>query len=144
MSSVVSLAATFVIIVALILLLDLFERTGITRRFTAAIMPLLRLSGLSRDLAPVTTVGVLLGLTYGGGLIIKEAQEKNFEPKMRVLALCWISLGHSLIEDTGLMLAVGADIWVILVLRVMLILLLIRLVALAMDTVPGLVKRLAV
>jgi hypothetical protein len=107
-------------------------------------MPLLRLSGISRDLAPVTMVGVLLGLTYGGGLIIKEAQEKNFEPKMRVLALCWISLGHSLIEDTGLMLAVGADIWVILVIRVVLILLVIRLIALAMDTMPGLVKRLAV
>lgn len=143
-SSLVSLAATFVIIVALILLLDIFERTGITRRFTQAIMPLLRISGLSRDLAPVTTVGVLLGLTYGGGLIIKEAQEKNFEPKMRVLALCWISLGHSLIEDTGLMLAVGADIWVILVFRVLLILLLIRLVALAMDAMPRLVRRLAV
>lgn len=143
-SSLVSLAATFVIIVALILLLDLFERTGVTRKFTAAIMPLLRLSGLSRDLAPVTTVGVLLGLTYGGGLIIKEAQEKNFEPKMRVLALCWISLSHSLIEDTGLMLAVGADIWVVLVGRVVLTLLAIRLIALALDAVPGLVRRLAV
>lgn len=143
-SSLVSLAATFVIIVALILLLDLFERAGITRRLTEAMMPLLRFSGLSRDLAPVTTVGVLLGLTYGGGLIIKEAQEKNFEPKMRVLALCWISLSHSLIEDTGLMLAVGADIWVVLVGRVLLTLLAIRLIALALDGAPGLVKRLAV
>lgn len=143
-SSAVSLAATFVIIVALILLLDLFERAGITRRLTEAMMPLLRFSGLSRDLAPVTTVGVLLGLTYGGGLIIKEAQERNFEPKMRVLALCWISLSHSLIEDTGLMLAVGADIWVVLVGRVIVTLLAIRLIALALDAVPGLVKRLAV
>lgn len=143
-SSLVSLAATFVIIVALILLLDLFERSGITRRLTAAMMPLLRFSGLSRDLAPVTTVGVLLGLTYGGGLIIKEAQEKNFEPKMRVLALCWISLSHSLIEDTGLMLAVGADIWVVLVGRVLLTLLAIRLIALTLDAVPGLIRRLAV
>lgn len=143
-SSLVSLAATFVIIVALILLLDLFERAGITRRLTAMMMPLLRVSGLSRDLAPVTTVGVLLGLTYGGGLIIKEAQERNFEPKMRVLALCWISLSHSLIEDTGLMLAIGADIWVVLVGRVILTLLAVRLIALALDAMPGLVKRLAV
>ncbi|PJI38719.1 nucleoside recognition domain-containing protein [Ferrovibrio sp.] len=143
-SSVISLAATFLIIVALILLLDLFERAGITRRLTEAMMPLLRFSGLSRDLAPVTTVGVLLGLTYGGGLIIKEAQERNFEPKMRVLALCWISLSHSLIEDTGLMLAVGADIWAVLVGRVALTLLAIRLIALALDAMPGLVRRLAV
>lgn len=142
-SSAVSLAATFVIIVALILLLDLFERSGITRRLTAAMLPLLRFSGVSRDLAPVTTVGVLLGLTYGGGLIIKEAQERNFEPKMRVLALCWISLSHSLIEDTGLMLAVGADIWVVLVGRVILTLLLMKLIAVMLETAPAMVRRLA-
>lgn len=142
-SSALSLAATFAIIVALILLLDVLEGTGITRRLTEAMMPLLRLSGLSRDLAPVTTVGVLLGLTYGGGLIIKEAQERNFEPKMRVLALCWISLSHSLIEDTGLMLAVGADIWVVLVGRVILTLLLMKLIALTLAARPALVRRLA-
>lgn len=142
-SSALSLAATFVIIVALIVLLDLFEKTGITRRLTAAMMPLLRFSGLSRDMAPVTTVGVLLGLTYGGGLIIKEAQERNFEPKMRVLALCWISLSHSLIEDTGLMLAVGADIWVVLVGRIILTLLLMKLIALILDAAPTMVRRLA-
>lgn len=142
-SSLVSLAATFVIIVALILLLDILERTGITRRLTDLMLPLLRFSGLTRDLAPVTTVGVLLGLTYGGGLIIKEAQERNFEPRMRVLALCWISLSHSLIEDTGLMLAVGADIWVVLVGRVLLTLVLMKLIALSLDAAPALVHRLA-
>lgn len=142
MSSLVSLAATFVIIVVLILLLDLLERTGVTRRLTGLLMPLLRFSGLDRELAPVTTVGVLLGLTYGGGLIIKEAQERNFEPKMRFLALCWISLSHSLIEDTGLMLAVGADIWVVLVGRVLLTLLLIRLIALLLDLRPAILRHL--
>lgn len=142
-SSAVSLAATFVIIVALIVLLDIFERTGITRRLTEAMLPLLRFSGISRDLAPVTTVGVLLGLTYGGGLIIKEAQERDFEPKMRVLALCWISLSHSLIEDTGLMMAVGADIWVVLVGRVILTLLLMKLIAMTLSATPALARRLA-
>ncbi len=143
LASATALAITFLIILALILLLDAFERLGITRRLTSAMLPLLRISGLSRELAPVTTVGVLLGLTYGGGLIIKEAQEHNFAARPRVLALCWISLSHSLIEDTGLMLAIGADIWVIVVGRVIMTLLAIRLIALLLDLRPALLRYLA-
>lgn len=142
LTSATTLAGTFVIILALILLLDLFERLGVTRRLTQMMLPLLHLSGLSRDLAPVTTVGVLLGLTYGGGLIIKEAQERNFAARPRVLALCWISLCHSLIEDTGLMLAIGADLWVIVAGRVILTLLVIRSIALLLDLRPAILRHL--
>jgi len=114
-----SLALTFVIIVVLVVILDVLERLGITRRITAAIMPLLRVSGLNAQVAPVTTVGVLLGLTYGGALIIEEAEKQDFSPRTRLLALSWLSLSHSLIEDTLLLMALGADLWVILVGRVL-------------------------
>jgi len=115
-----SLAATFGIIVSLLVLLDVLERTGVTRRITAAMSPVLRVSGLAPAAAPVTTVGVLLGLTYGGALIIEEAERQRFGARTRFLALAWLSLSHSLIEDTLLFLALGADVWVVLVGRVLL------------------------
>ena len=115
-----SLAATFGIIVSLLVLLDVLERTGVTRRITAAMSPVLRVSGLAPAAAPVTTVGVLLGLTYGGALIIEEAERQRFDARTRFLALAWLSLSHSLIEDTLLFLALGADIWIVLAGRVLL------------------------
>jgi len=72
---------------------------------------------------------VLLGLTYGGALIIDEARKKNFPPRTLFLSLSWLSLSHSLIEDTAIMLALGADIWVVLVGRVILTLLIIAALA---------------
>lgn len=119
-STAFSLALTFLVIMGLAFALDMLERLGITRRFTAAMMPLLRLSGLDAHVAPVTTVGVLLGLTYGGALIIEEAEKQKLSARTRFLALSWLSLSHSLIEDTLLMMALGADIWVVLVGRVLL------------------------
>ncbi|GAB1579718.1 nucleoside recognition domain-containing protein [Bordetella petrii] len=116
----VSLLLTYGVIVALLVLLDIFERTGVTRAITAVLMPLLRLSGLDARVAPVTTVGVLLGLSYGGALIIEEADKRQLPARTRFLALSWISLSHSLIEDTALLLTLGADIWIILVGRVLL------------------------
>ncbi len=115
-----SLGLTLIIIVVLVVVLDGLDRLGLTKRFTAALMPLLRMSGLEAQVAPVTTVGVLLGLTYGGALIIEESSKHSFSARTRFLALSWLSLSHALIEDTLLMLALGADIWVVLVGRVLL------------------------
>ncbi|HUG56694.1 MAG TPA: nucleoside recognition domain-containing protein [Candidimonas sp.] len=114
-----SLVLTFVIIAVLVMVLDALEKLGITRRITTAMMPLLRISGLNAQVAPVTTVGVLLGLTYGGALIIEEAKKQNFSPRTRFLALTWLSLSHALIEDTILLVALGADVWILLVGRVL-------------------------
>ncbi|MBE72376.1 MAG: hypothetical protein CMO07_17040 [Thalassospira sp.] len=124
-----SLLVTFGVIVGLLILLDLLEKTGVTARITQAMMPVLRISGISRDVAPVTTIGVLLGITYGGALIIDEARKNNYPPRTLFLSLSWLSLSHSLIEDTAIMLALGADIWVVLVGRVILTLIIIALLA---------------
>ncbi|WP_417812303.1 hypothetical protein [Thalassospira alkalitolerans] len=129
MQTVKSLVVSFAVIVGLLIILDVLDKTGITNRITNGIMPILRVSGLSREVAPVTTIGVLLGLTYGGALIIDEARKNNFSPRTLFLSLSWLSLSHSLIEDTAIMLALGADIWVVLVGRVILTLLIIAALA---------------
>ena len=124
-----SLVVSFAVITGLLVILDAMKITGLTDKFTLAMLPILRVSGLSRDVAPVTTIGVLLGLTFGGALIIDEARRNNYPPRTLFLSLSWLSLSHSLIEDTAIMLALGADIWVILVGRVILTLIIIALLA---------------
>lgn len=124
-----SLALTFVVILALLLLLDLLERSGITAALTRVLTPVLRWSGLAPEVAPVTMLGVLLGLSYGGALIIEEAQRQNFSARTRFLALSWLSLSHSLIEDTVLLMAVGANGWIVLLGRVLLTLVVVAVLA---------------
>lgn len=117
LSTLQSLLLVLIVIIGMVLLLDLMERLGVTRLVTRLLTPVLRLSGLEERAAPLTTVGVLLGLAYGGALIIDAAEREDFSPRTRLLALSWLSLCHALIEDTLLILALGANIWVILVLR---------------------------
>lgn len=116
-TTIQSLLMMLVVITALVLLLDLMERLGITKLFTRLLMPILRISGLDEKAAPLTTLGMLLGLAYGGALIIDAAKRENFSKRTLLLALTGLSLCHSLIEDTILVLAIGADIWIILVIR---------------------------
>ena len=128
-STAESMGLILVIIIALVILLDVLERLKITPLITRLLTPVLRLSGLEERAAPLTTVGVLLGLAYGGALIIDAAGREGYSPRTRLLALSWLSLCHALIEDTLLLLALGASLWVILFVRVLVTLLVLAVLA---------------
>lgn len=129
-----SMGMIWLIIIALVLLLDALEWIGATRLLTRLLDPVLRLTGLEANAAPLTTVGLLMGLTYGGALIIDASRREHYSRRTLLLATCWLSLFHSVIEDTLLIAALGASVWVILVLRGALTLVL--MVALAALTAP--------
>lgn len=64
---------------------------------------------LGLQLFPMTVIGLSLGILYGGALIIKETEEKKI-PKMDVFyAFVLMGLCHSLIEDSLLMISMGAN-----------------------------------
>ena len=134
MASLQLLATVGIVLLALLVLLDLMERIGLTALVTRAMAPVLLLSGLDtrrygERTTPLVTVGALLGLTYGAGLIIEEARRGTIPPGERNVALAWVSLSHSLIEDTALMLLMDADLVVIVAGRVLFTIVAVRLLA---------------
>ena len=85
--------------------------------------PLLKVLGLSKESTSITIIGITLGLTYGGGLLINEAQNGKIS-KMDVFgSVSLLAICHSIIEDTLLIMLLGADITGALYLRVLLALL---------------------
>ncbi len=107
----------FVIIFGLLVLMRILQKTGVINRLNNLLAPMLRVIGMSKNAAPVTMIGMTLGLAYGGGLIIKEARSGLLTKKDVFLSLSFMGLSHSLIEDTLLMLAIGASIAGVLVAR---------------------------
>ena len=112
-------AMIFLIILGLMTLMHILKKTGIIQKLNDFMEPGLRLLGMSKNAAPITIIGMTLGLSYGGGLIIKESKEKLLSKKDVFLSLCLMGLSHSLIEDTLLMLAIGANLIGILCARIL-------------------------
>ena len=132
-----SMLSILMIIIMLFILLDGLEKIGVIRHFTRLLEPLLRVIGIDPRLAPLTTIGLLLGITYGGGLLIQATQEQVFSPKAKLLALSLISLCHAIIEDTLLFIAFGADIWIVLVARIIFTLAFIAIMARLLNIWPS-------
>jgi hypothetical protein len=114
MTQVVSLAKMTIIIMVLVLGLNLIKVLGQARLLERVLGPLLRLIGISAHAAGITMVGVLLGISYGGGLIAREAGSGAIDQRDVVYSLVLLGLIHSVIEDTALMLLIGADLFIIL------------------------------
>ncbi|MCZ2104380.1 MAG: hypothetical protein LC137_08365 [Burkholderiales bacterium] len=135
LSTARSMLLIWLIICVLVVVLDALERLGFTRWLTRRLAPVLRLTGLTERAAPLTTIGMLMGLAYGGALIIEASEREDYDRRTLLLALCWLSLFHAVLEDTLLIAALGANVWVILVLRGAFVLALMMLLAAA--TKPG-------
>jgi hypothetical protein len=109
----------FIIIFSLLLLMKLLKKLGIIDKLNQWMEPALEFLGLSKKAAPLTIIGTTLGISYGGGIIIKEARSGVLSRKDAFLSVSLMGLSHSLIEDTILMMTIGASIIGILFGRVL-------------------------
>ena len=104
-----SFGMIILVVGALLTLLRLLRWLHIERLMICALQPVLRLLGIAPQATSLAIIGVTLGLSFGGGLLIREAESGNVSPKDCFSALCLLSLSHSIIEDTLLVLTMGAD-----------------------------------
>lgn len=107
-----------VILFALTIGLDLLKVSGILGLMMKLLSPLLRLAGIKGEAGHLTAVGLFLGISYGGGLLIREAQTGLVSPRQVFLACVFMGFAHSVIEDTLIVMSVGANAWGVLVGRV--------------------------
>ncbi len=121
----------FMIILALMTLLMIMKRLGISALMTRILAPVLKILGISKEAAPVTIIGMTLGLSYGGGLIIQEAKTGTLAKRDLFASVTLMGLCHGIFEDTFLMMVLGAHLsgifWGRLVFSLLAIFLLVKL-----------------
>ncbi|WP_417668452.1 nucleoside recognition domain-containing protein [Roseibium sp.] len=99
-----------VILVVLVWGLELLKASGILKVIMTALSPVLRLAGIKGEAGHLTAVGLFLGISYGAGLLIREARSGLVSPRQIFLSCVFMGFAHSVIEDTLIMIALGADV----------------------------------
>ena len=136
-SQVRSLAMIFMIIMALLLLLKIIARLGLTEVIVRFMSPVLRLLGIGPSATTITIIGMTLGLAYGGGLIIQEALSGRIHKRDVLFSLTLMALCHSIIEDTIVVSMMGAHLsgtlWARTAFALVFVFLLVRVISLISD-----------
>ena len=98
-----------VVIFLILLTVRILKIIGVIALLERLLEPVLPLFGMSKRAAPMTVVGMLLGIGYGGALIIREAVSGELHRKDIFFSMAFLALCHGLIEDTLLMMSLGAS-----------------------------------
>jgi len=131
-----SLFSIFLIIQGLFLLMRLLERIRAIDLMNRLLRPLLKLIGIGPKASAIAVIGLTMGISYGGGIIIHESRSGRIHRKDVFYALTFMGLSHALIEDTLLMVALGGDLSGVLIARLIFSLVAVSLMVKIIDHFP--------
>jgi len=107
LGQVQNLASIFCIIFTLITIMRVLSAIGAIDLLNRILRPVLDLIGIGPKASAITVIGLTMGLSYGGGLIISEARNGTLGKEDVFYSLTFMGLCHSLIEDTLLIVLIG-------------------------------------
>ncbi|NLA57775.1 MAG: nucleoside recognition protein [Firmicutes bacterium] len=97
------------IVMPLMVVIELAKDSGVLRHVTDRLQSLAALLQISKESLLPLVVGLVIGLSYGSGVIINAAREGYLSKKDRYVVAVFLSLCHSVFEDTLLLVALGAS-----------------------------------
>lgn len=108
------------IIVPISLGLSLLKDAHLLDRAAASVGPVLRRFRLPGPAAFPLLAGLFLGIVFGSGVILSFAREGSLKKGDLLILLVFLGVCHSIIEDTLIFVALGANGWVLMGLRFLL------------------------
>jgi hypothetical protein len=120
MSQLKGLGMIFIIIIALVIILDFLKYIGVEKLIEKALKPFLNFLGVGEKASTIAVVGVTLGIGFGAGLLIKEVKTGKLHYKDVFGIIILIGMLHSIIEDTAVVSLIGSNLIVTLFLRAVL------------------------
>ena len=102
------------IIIPLMVVLALLTDTRLLDRGVGFIQPVMQRLNLSSRVAFPFLAGLFLGIVFGSGVIISFAKDGTLTKRDLVIVLVFLGICHSIIEDTVIFAALGANWWVLI------------------------------
>jgi len=125
------------VIIPLMVGLALLRDSRLLDRAAGLLQPFLKRLSLSNTAAFPLLAGFFLGIVIGSGVIISFANDGSLTKRDLMLVLVFLGICHSIVEDTLIFLALGANWWVLISARFLLAALAAFLVSLLLQSKPA-------
>lgn len=107
-----------IIVIVLMIVIQYVRELGYLDKFTKLLAPMTKVLGMERNASTTLVAGLVVGLTFGAGLMIQAMQEDGVSKRDMVLALIFLVSCHSVIEDTVIFIPLGIPVLPLLVIRI--------------------------
>lgn len=105
------------IIILLMIIIEILKTFKVLDLISNILKPVSKFLGISDNSVFPLVIGLILGLSYGAGLIIKSSQDGELSKKDLYLLIIFLVACHSVFEDTFLFVTMGANGWMLLSIR---------------------------
>ena len=109
----------FVIVVVMICY-EILQNSAFYKKIENVFNKPLKKIGFTANSSITMVVGIILGIAYGAGILIQNAESGKMGGKDIILSCLFLSVCHAVFEDTLIFVAVGANGFVILSVRIIL------------------------
>jgi spore maturation protein SpmB len=97
--------------------LELLKESGVLEKISRRLEKYTRLIELPGDTAPILSVGILIGVILGSGMIIQASQESKYTKYQLNILILFIGICHAIIEETIIFTGLGGNGFVVLINR---------------------------
>lgn len=132
-NTLLSIGRLALFLVPLIVLIEIARYYKIIERITDRVRGLMSILSLPREAALPLLGGMFFGILIGSALIIDYAREGYLKKRDLMLIGIFLSISHSIVEDTFIFAVFGANPLLILITRTILAIILTKIAALIID-----------
>jgi spore maturation protein SpmB len=101
------------ILVAIFIVLEIVRRLNLLEKSLKVLNRYTRFMGFSEAAGLPLLAGVIFGIVFGAGVITGSVKDQALDTKQVLLVSVFLALCHGIVEDTGLMILLGANIlWI--------------------------------
>lgn len=107
----------FCIVVPLMVLLEVFKEFNLIEKITLPFKRPAKILGFKEESIYPLLAGIIFGISYGGGILIGEANAGRIKGNQKFLIALYLGLCHAVFEDTLIFASLGANGLIVLAAR---------------------------
>ncbi len=131
--SIFSIARLALILVPIMVTIEIARYFEVIEKVTVRVKGALKVLTLPQEAAFPMLAGIFFGIVFGAALIIEYSREGYLNKRDLLLIGIFLSICHSVVEDTFILAVFGANPVVILTTRLILAIIITRLAAFLLD-----------
>lgn len=114
LSSIISMAK---VIIPLMMTMEILKDLRVLEKLSLKMKPIAKFFEISDEAVFPLIIGLIFGLAYGAGVIIESVKENDLPKKDLYVIMIFLVACHAVIEDTLIFVVIGANLWLLLGLR---------------------------